>query len=264
MRITVLCNDKALKGFHREHGISFLIDTENKTYLFDTGTTDVAVRNAKKFAIDLNAIDSIIISHGHYDHLGGLAEFLKLIGTRKVYIGNGALNSKFSGEKTASPDESEEQYIALGAEFETVEENKKTGDGIFIFSAVPFVTEERPQKKYKHIIDGHMEIDEFNDELTLLIIKDGKGTVITGCSHRGIANILIEVSHYCDIENVLGGLHLLSKDLHELNAICDKLEEFGVSNYFVGHCTGDEAIEIMKKRLSANVKEIKAGNIINL
>ncbi|TYB93728.1 MAG: MBL fold metallo-hydrolase [Kosmotoga sp.] len=262
--ITVLCNDKALKGFRKEHGISFLIDLGNKKYLFDTGTTDVALENARKLGIDLNTIDSVIISHGHYDHLGGLAGFLRLIGKRKVYIGKGALNRKFSGEKSASPKESYNEYLALGAEFETIEKNTKISDGIFVISAAPFVTNERPQKKYKHINIDRKETDEFNDELTLLIIRESKGTVVTGCSHRGITNILAEAFRHCEIENVLGGLHLLHKDVQELNMICDKLEEFGVSNYFIGHCTGDKAIRIMKERLSANFKEIMSGDIISL
>ncbi|MFW6119978.1 MAG: MBL fold metallo-hydrolase [Petrotogales bacterium] len=264
MRITILCNDKALKGFREEHGISFFIDSRNKKYLFDTGTTDVALENARKLDIDLNAIDSVIISHGHYDHLGGLADILKLIGKRKVYIGKGALNRKFSGEKSVGPEESYNEYLALGAEFKTIEENTKISDGIVIISATPFVTDERPQRKYKHINIDRKETDEFDEELTLLIIRESKGTVVTGCSHRGITNILTEVSLHCEIENVLGGLHLLHKNGQELNIICDKLEEFGVSNYFTGHCTGDKAIRIMKERLSANVKEIMAGDIISL
>ena len=264
MTITVLCNDKALEGFRKEHGISFLIETGNRNYLFDTGTTDVATENARKLGKDLEVINSIIISHGHYDHLGGLANFLKLTGKRRVYIGTGALNRKLSGERNASPNETEKEYIALGAEFVTVEKYTKIDDGIFIISAVPFVTDERPQKKYKHIINNRVETDEFKDELTLLIIREGKGTVITGCSHRGIVNILFEASRHCEIENVLGGLHLLHKTERELNVICDKLEEFNVANYFIGHCTGDEAIEIMQQRLSANVKEIRAGEIIKL
>ncbi|MEA2066967.1 MAG: MBL fold metallo-hydrolase [Thermotogota bacterium] len=264
MTITVLCNDKSLEGFREEHGISFLIDTGNRNYLFDTGTTDVAIENARKLGNNLKIIDSIIISHGHYDHLGGLANFLKLTGKRRVYIGTGALNKKLSGERSVSPNETEKEYIALGAEFVTVEKNTKIDDGIFVISAAPFVTDERPQKKYKHIINNRRETDEFKDELTLLIIKGGKGTVITGCSHRGIVNILFEASRHCEIENVLGGLHLLHKTKRELKVICDKLEEFNVANYFIGHCTGDEAIENMQQRLSANVKEIRAGEIIRL
>ncbi len=264
MRITVLCNDKALKGFHKEHGLSLFIDMEDKSYLFDTGASDVAVKNAKKLGMDLETVASIIISHGHYDHLGGLSEFLKVIGKRTVFIGNGTLNRKLSGEKNASPDELNKLYINLSSVFETIEEAREINDGIFVIPAVSYVTDERPQKKYKHIVNGEKEEDEFRDELTLLLVKDGKGTVITGCSHRGIINILTETSRYSHIENVIGGLHLLHKEEQELNTICSKLEKLEVSNYFVGHCTGDKAIEIMKENLSANVKEIKAGNIINL
>ncbi|MCB1223176.1 MAG: MBL fold metallo-hydrolase, partial [Mesotoga sp.] len=70
MKITVLCNDKGLEGFKSEHGISFFIELNGKKFLFDTGSTDVAVKNAEKLGIDLSEVESIIISHGHYDHLG--------------------------------------------------------------------------------------------------------------------------------------------------------------------------------------------------
>ena len=77
MKVIVLCNDKSLEGFENEHGLSILVEIGEEYYLFDTGSSDVAIRNAEKLNIDLSKITAIVISHTHYDHIGGLGEFLK-------------------------------------------------------------------------------------------------------------------------------------------------------------------------------------------
>jgi len=85
MKITVLCNDKAVEGFESEHGVSFFVELNGKNYLFDTGSTDVAVKNAAKLEINLSRIELIVISHGHYDHLGGREVCFGRPGERKYW-----------------------------------------------------------------------------------------------------------------------------------------------------------------------------------
>ena len=154
MRITVLCNDKALEGFRSEHGISLLVEDRDKIYLFDTGSTDVAVYNAIKMGIDLSKIDAIIISHGHDDHLGGLANLLRLTGGKPVYAGNGAYIHKYSDSTFGSPVYGREFCESLGASFKFVTEDLELYDGVFLLTAVPFETGERPQENAGYISRG--------------------------------------------------------------------------------------------------------------
>lgn len=259
MKVTVLCNDKALDGYESEHGLSLLIEFKDETYLFDTGTSDVAVKNAEKLGLDLSKIDSIFISHGHYDHLGGLEHVLKLTGGKKVFVGEGALRKKFYGSKLASAERSVEFYEDLGATFQIVAEKKEVSEGISLLPAAPFLTAERPQEKFNVSLEGQKYRDLFEDELTLLAVQNGRGSVITGCSHRGIGNILLQAGKLCEIKHAIGGLHLLHKNREELVKICDELLRLRLESYHIGHCTGELAIEIMMSELPATVEELLAG-----
>jgi len=263
MKITVLCNDKALTGFRSEHGLSLLIEINGRYYLFDAGSTDVALKNAEKLNIDISKIEAIVISHGHYDHIGGLKEFLKVLKRKiKVYIGCNALLPKFSGSKYAGAPDSIEEYENLGAEFCEIRNITPLDKGVYIFPKVPFTTWESPPKKFSIIEGNQKKRDLFDDELIMVFVENNSTTVVTGCSHRGIVNIVLEVSRYWKIRNLVGGLHLLDKGQPEIEKICSIFEDLKIENIFVGHCTGDSAIRIFKQDLNAKTEEIMAGQVL--
>ena len=260
LKITVLCNDKGLEGFKSEHGISFFIELNGKKFLFDTGSTDVAVKNAEKLGIDLSEVESIIISHGHYDHLGGLGSVLKKTGAKKVMVGEGCLERKFSGSTESSPGGCGSEYEQLGASIETVRASREITNGLHVMTAAPFVTEERPGDKHNRIEGGTRIRDFFEDELSLAVVQNGVVTVITGCSHRGIGNIVKQASGFGKVKNVVGGLHLLHKTEDELEEIFEYLLGFDIDKFHIGHCTGDKVVKKIAERFPAEVRELMAGD----
>lgn len=265
MKITILCNDKALPGFESEHGLSVLIEVDDKYYLFDTGSTDVAVKNARKLNIDFSKIETIIISHGHYDHIGGLKEFLMVLKKKiKVYVGQGIFLPKFNEDKYIGAQDSKTEYEDLGAEFHEIREINRLSRNIYILPKVPFNTWERPPEKFNIFEKGQRKRDFFDEELTIIVIKDNTSTVVTGCSHRGIGNIILEASKHWKIENLVGGLHLLDKEKAEIEKIRSMLENLGIKRAFIGHCTGDNAIEIFKQSPKIQAEEIFTGRIFEL
>jgi len=259
MKITVLCNDKALKGFESEHGISFYIESSKKKYLFDTGSTDVAVKNAAKLGIDLSEVEMIIISHGHYDHLGGLESVLRESGGKRVLIGEGGFEPKYSGKVESSPKITRAEFEELGASVENVCSSKEIEKDLYVMTAAPFATDERPEEKHNKVDGRKQTRDFFGDELSLALVESGIVTVITGCSHRGIGNIIKQASEYGEVKAVVGGLHLLHKTKEELDGIFNYLEGFKIEKFHIGHCTGDEVIKAIERRFSAKVCELRAG-----
>ncbi len=260
MKITVLCNDKAVEGFESEHGVSFFVELNGKNYLFDTGSTDVAVKNATKLEINLSRIELIVISHGHYDHLGGLGSVLREAGGKKVLVGEVSFERKFSETTLSSPEDGRTEYERLGAIVETVGTSKEIADGIHVMTAAPFATEERPGEKHLKITEAIKKRDFFDDELSLFVVENGNVTVITGCSHRGIGNIVKQASGFGKVKNVVGGLHLLHKTEEELEEIFEYLLGFDIDNFHIGHCTGDNVVKKIAERFSAEVRELMAGD----
>ncbi|MDD2333396.1 MAG: MBL fold metallo-hydrolase [Mesotoga sp.] len=260
MRITVLCNDKAIEGFECEHGVSFFVEMNGKNYLFDTGSTDVAVKNARKLGLNLSRIELIVISHGHYDHLGGLGSALRETGAKKVLVGEGSFERKFSETTLTSPEDGRTEYERLGAIIETVWTSKEIADGVYVMTAAPLVTKERPGEKHVKITEGITDRDLFNDELSLSVVENGNVTVITGCSHRGIGNIVKQASGFGKVKNVVGGLHLLHKTEDELEEIFGYLLGFDIDKFHIGHCTGDNVVKKIAERFPAEVRELMAGD----
>ncbi|MBN2253997.1 MAG: MBL fold metallo-hydrolase, partial [Kosmotogaceae bacterium] len=219
-------------------------------------------KNADKLGINLSEAESIIISHGHYDHLGGLGSVLKRTGAKKVLVGEGSLEKKFSGSTESGPEGSRSEYEQLGASIETVHTSEEILDGLHVLTAAPFVTEERPGDKHNRIKEGRRIRDFFEDELSLAVVENGIVTVITGCSHRGIGNIVKQASGFGKVKNVVGGLHLLHKTEEELEEIFEYLLGFNIDKFHIGHCTGDNVVKKIAERFPAEVVELMAGDSI--
>ncbi len=249
MKIAVLCNDEAKEGFLSEHGLSLLIDEET---LFDTGTTTVAVSNAEKLGIDLGKVKRVIISHGHYDHGGGLVKVLEQTGKIDVYLHKKALLPKYSGSR----------FAGFPYAWETVEkmanvhliEGDTEIDGFYVLNDVK--TEEKNIDK-AFLVNGKHDL--FEDELNLYT----RGTLITGCAHRGIDNILKAAEKGYEVRNVIGGFHLKDSSDERIEEVIDILTSYNV-RVFPMHCTGQRAMKMMKEKLGEKCLLVKAGDVIEM
>lgn len=129
MNVKILCNDEAKDGFYEEHGLSILVNDE---ILFDTGASDVFIKNAKKMKVDLRGIKKIVVSHGHYDHVGGLKYLIGKVNA-PVYIHKNAVIPKYSGDRfVGSPFEIEN----LKLEKKFIKGNIKI-DNLYVINNVP-------------------------------------------------------------------------------------------------------------------------------
>ena len=202
MKITALIENTAANDrVAAEHGLSLYIEANGKKLLFDMGQTDLFASNAQVLDVDLTQVDFAVLSHGHYDHGGGLECFLNLNKTAPVYLSQHAFGDYYNGtEKYIGLDKSlceNERVITVGDEM-------KICDGFTLFSCN---SNERPHWLgsfgLKKKSDGDFVPDDFLHEQYLLIEENGKRVLISGCSHKGVMDIV----SWFKPDVLVGGFH---------------------------------------------------------
>jgi len=193
-----------------EHGLSLYIETSEHRLLFDTGASDLFIRNARLLHIDLQKVDYLILSHGHSDHTGGLRHFLELNKQATVVCKREAFSPKFKDERENGMKHTQTFDLSR---FRFIEEQTELLPGVFLFPSIDIIDHEdthferfRVQKE-----DGCHIPDTFQDELAVVLVEPDGFSVLSACSHRGITNILRTVraafpESPCNL--LLGGFHI--------------------------------------------------------
>lgn len=273
MLIRVLVEDqKNNEGLESEHGLSLYIETDHHKILFDTGMTDLFAVNAEKLGVDLSLVDILVISHGHYDHGGGLKTFLALNNKAKVYISKHGFGDYYSdkGDRGMT-------YIGLDQSFKDheqiqyVDEEIRIDDRITLFSGVQggrlFPTGNKRLYEGK---DGIYINDVFRHEMSMLLEEDSHTFLFSGCSHRGIVNIIehVRMKDYSWPSHVVGGFHMSggSSGKHPesdelISEVAGYLKDTEC-HYYTCHCTGLEAYHKMKERLNGSIEYLSVGESI--
>lgn len=240
---SLLENTSARPDIAAEHGLSLYVETETHRILFDMGQTDLFARNAEALGVDLTHVDLAVLSHGHYDHGGGLAAFLEINQTAPVYLTEAAFLPHYNGTQ---------KYIGLDTSLRghprlrVVSGDLSLGDGLTLLSS--------NGRERKHALGafgltervGDVFIpDDFRHEQYLLIEEDGKRVLISGCSHAGILDIV----EWFAPDVLIGGFHVSKMALgEELTALGEALAAHGTT-YYTCHCTGMEQYAFLQKRM---------------
>jgi 7,8-dihydropterin-6-yl-methyl-4-(beta-D-ribofuranosyl)aminobenzene 5'-phosphate synthase len=280
-RITVLVEnntDNSKTELKASHGLSLYVENNNLTFLLDLGDKKIFHQNAKKLNIEIDNIDFVFISHGHYDHGGGLAHFLKSNQKAKIYLKPKAIKEKhFSRKNSIYRDRSISCSLLNehSERFVFVERKTEIYKGIFMIPKIiqRFSLPQGNNSLFKESL-GKMLPDDFDHE-QILIIQDRKGLIVfSGCNHNGILNTMETVKHYFKnepIKAVIGGFHLYNPTLKamaettdEIKSIGLKLREYPVAKYITGHCTGIEAYSILKPILDKRLYHMATGMSITL
>ena len=268
---TLIENNSTDKRLACEHGLSLYIETGNIKILFDTGASNAFSDNAEKMNVDLAQVDVAFISHGHYDHGGGLKTFLKLNSKAKIYLSEKAFNNYY-----ASTGENKVEYIGLPKDidldnrFELIGEKLRIDDNLFAFTNVEgkCLT---PSGNKKLFYQKEEEIlrDDFKHEMNLIVTENGKNILLAGCAHKGIVNIMehIKKSKEKIPDYVIGGFHLYSRSGND-NEEIKKVKQIGLylnetkSKFYTCHCTGLENFEVLKRIMGNKIEYIMTGSEI--
>ena len=257
MKVTVLAENTACReGMTAQHGLSLLIETGGHKILFDMGQDDTFACNAKILGIDLSQVDFAVLSHGHYDHGGGLAAFLQLNQTAPVYIHKAAFGAYYNGM---------EKYIGLDGSFAEHPQlifTRGTTELPFAMCLIDcndlnwsFQSWGLNRKEGENFLP-----DDFRHEQYLQITEGDQRYLISGCSHKGIVNITRQFSP----DVLVGGFHLnKQEDDMQLREIAKTLHN-GHTVYYTGHCTGSRQYAVLKEIMGENLHSLSTGVVIEI
>lgn len=261
-KIVILNNDESKPPFLKEHGFSALIEKGGYFLLFDTGNSDVFLKNMELIKFNPKEIKDIVISHGHYDHSGGLRFLLKKEDKYNVYLRKEIFTKKFRSDKFIGIEWEKLKEIF---DFIFIEDIKyKIFDSIYTYGPAPLMNDfEEPDKEFQLIDNNGKRSDYFEEELNLVIDDEDGLILITGCAHRGIANIVKGVLDNFNkkIKVLLGGFHLYNSPIKKIEKIINFFNEVQIEKIIPCHCTGDKAIRIFKDKFKGEVLNCYAGNI---
>ncbi len=258
---------KALLG---EHGLSFYIEAGDRKILFDTGQNLAISNNARVLGIDLNQIDTVVLSHGHYDHSGGLQSILEInkdftlyghpdVFSPKVKKTNG--NYKYIGIPVAKND-----IVNSGISLKLGSNPVEIAPGVMTSGEIALENDfENVEPMFFLKKDEEVIPDTLADDQALILDTDKGVVVLLGCSHRGVINTLKHVAQLKGtgkIHAILGGLHLAKASDGKLAKIIDHLRGFDLKMVGVGHCTGPRAFLALANEFKDRVFLNTVGNVI--
>ena len=244
--LTLVENTAQGQGILAEHGLSFLVETGEGTVLFDTGQGQVLIPNAATMEVDLGKVDRIVLSHGHFDHTGGLRPVLDQIGPREVLAHPQALVPKYSvhqgNVREIGMPESQQVLEREGANFCLYEDPVEVIPGITLTGRIPRVTDfEEISSRFRIGTEENLHQDMLWDDQALIVESEEGPVVVLGCAHAGLINTLLYVKERVggrSFAGVIGGTHLVDAGSVRLERTVDALKQFDIGRIAPYHCTG--------------------------
>lgn len=275
MRIVNLVeNTEGRRACPAEHGLSYYIESAHHKILMDTGQSDLFLKNAQALGVDLTQVDTVVISHGHYDHGGGLPAFLKVNEKAKIYIQSSARGEFYSSSGTPEP-----HYIGLSEEFFSsgritwIDGERILDEELSLFSHIgtKYPIPSANRALLMKTPEGFVP-DDFAHE-QCLVVREGEQLVLfSGCAHHGILNVLDRFRELYgrNPDAVLSGFHLKKKegygedDARELVELAYALKEQGQTLFYTGHCTGEEPFAVLKSHLGDRLCYVHCGDTVKI
>ena len=279
MRIVDLVeNTEGVPGCVPVHGLSFYIETPKHRVLVDTGPADEVIRNAAVLGIDLAQVDTVVLSHGHYDHGGGLAAVAKAAPEAAIYMRREAAGRYYSTAGHGGKEEEGPRYIGLDhavlalPQVVFVDGDTEIDDELFLFGDVhgrrlwP-----ETNRALRVMREGSLLQDDFAHEQALVVRTEGKNVLLSGCAHGGICNILDRYREIfgTDPDLVISGFHMMRgtgyspEDLRAAEVTAAELAQMR-TRFCTCHCTGIEPYEVMHRIMGGQLSYVHCGEEVAL
>ena len=260
--ITLIENTSHREELKEEHGLSLYLEACGKKILFDAGQSEKFAENAQTLGIDLAAVDIAILSHGHYDHSGGMLRFLQINQKAKLYVHKDAFQPHYNSLGVyIGPDPALQETGRLVYNPGTLQ--LAPGLTLTDYDGAPSYYPIDPAGLLMEE-NGFKRMEDFRHEQYLLIREAGKTICISGCSHKGILNI----TRWADPDVLVGGFHFMnidpkSEERDRLNLAALALLQ-SKATFYTGHCTGLEPYAYLKEIMDERLHYISTGTALEI
>ena len=273
MKITSLVENTSRTGLPVEHGLSLHICLDDgRQILFDMGQRRLFAENAARLDVNLTDVEFAVVSHGHYDHGGGLRTFLELNRHAKVYLNRHAFEPHYSLRGDGL------KYIGLSPDLKGHDRLVACGDAetridrdLILFAGVKSDSLKPPGNRLLFGPDQDSN-DDFCHEQSLIIQEHGHAVLFAGCAHCGIVNIMqkAEAALSCPLTHVFAGMHLVKSGLTEeeetafTRTLAGKLSAHVDCRYFTMHCTGLPQYKMLKTEMGNAITYMSCGDVVEI
>lgn len=273
MKITVLIENNSECELAKEHGLSLLIETENKKILLDAGCSELFANNADKLNIDLSDVDFAVLSHGHYDHSGGFDVFFERNKNAVLYARAGADGKYYSPNGGIHEIGVPQKVLDYTDRIEYISDNRQISEGVYLVGHnTPDLQKIGEKVKLYKGENGEIVPDNFAHEQSL-IFDTTKGLIIfNSCSHGTVANIIRETKEFFGDKPIcayVGGLHMMGKTPEgkeicaftdsEVDELCNLIKNEKITYLCTGHCTTLDGYAKVKERLGDTAMKLITG-----
>ena len=288
LAVTVLRDNLARPGLLGGHGLALLVRTTGSCLLLDTGDSAETWENADRLGVDLGEVSCLVLSHGHYDHTGGIEELLRRTGGMPIVAHPAVFEPRWAIDavrRYIGQPHSRAELEEMGARLQLSREPVEVAPGVLTTGEVPPTAQPTPvQGRLQVERDGRSRPDDFIDDLSLVVSLPGGSVVLTGCAHAGLINIVERCGTLAATEAwrsgaenrrdrcgagtaspvraIIGGTHLMHSSEAEVAAIAGELRTRGVAHIAPLHCTGRTGREFLSRHFAGQVLLAQTGDTI--
>lgn len=276
LTITVVVDNLAGKPeFKAEHGLSLWVETPGFTFLLDAGRGEAFAHNLKALGMEGRELNAVVLSHGHYDHTGGLPAVLERWNSVPVYLHPEAVLPRYS-RRNESPPRSigmpSESAVALNAHLaQAVWTQSPTplgpGSDIWVSGSILRGTHEDESRQGFFLDAACTEPDPVRDDQAVWISTPRGLVVLLGCAHSGVVNTLDHIERVAGeqpVHSLAGGFHLGGALRETLEVLAERLDRLKVRWIFPAHCTGETATTYLQKRFPDRTRIWHSGDRLSL
>ena len=258
MKATVLADNIGSENLPGEWGLSIYIEAAELNILLDCGASSLYRQNAESLGLEIAAVDLAVLSHAHYDHADGMADFFQHNQKAKFYLQSAAAENCYKIE------EGEYKYIGMPANIlkdfapriQQVNGPFQLAEGVWLLPhTTPGLAEAGRQANMFQLCNDEWQPDDFAHEQSLVFERPEGLVVFNSCSHGGVLNIIHEAEEQLSrpVRQMIGGFHLYQQTPQQVQALAEQLRQAGLTGIHTGHCTGDEAFAILQQELGPAV-----------